>query len=276
MARYAIGDVQGCAAELRALLDRLKFKADRDQLWFVGDLVNRGPDSLGVLRLIKALGDNAVVVLGNHDLHLLARAHGAEREAKRGDTLEDILGARDRRSLLDWLRTRRMAWQDPTHGELMIHAGLLPQWTIPQTLALAAEVEAALRDDPDRLFANMYGNEPDRWNDALTGLPRLRCVINALTRLRFCTADGVMKLKLKQAPDAKLRPAVPWFEVPGRASRGTTIVFGHWSTLGFHTAGGVIALDTGCVWGGALSAWSFEEQRVISEPCRAYQDVGGD
>ncbi len=276
MARYAIGDVQGCAAELRALLDRLKFKADRDQLWFVGDLVNRGPDSLGVLRLIKALGDNAVVVLGNHDLHLLARAHGAEREAKRGDTLEDILGARDRRSLLDWLRTRRMAWQDPSHGELMIHAGLLPQWTIPQTLALAAEVETALRDDPDSLFENMYGNEPDRWNDALTGLPRLRCVINALTRLRFCTADGVMKLKLKQAPEVTPRPALPWFEVPGRASRGTKIVFGHWSTLGFHAAGGVIALDTGCVWGGALSAWSFDEQRVISEPCRSYQDVGGD
>ena len=276
VARYAIGDVQGCAAELRALLDRLDFSADRDQLWFVGDLVNRGPDSLGVLRFVKALGDNAIVVLGNHDLHLLARAHGAQREAKRGDTLDDILAARDRRSLLDWLRSRHLAWQDPVHGELLIHAGLLPQWTVTQTLALAAEVEQSLRDDPDALFADMYGNDPDRWSDALRGMPRLRCVINALTRLRYCTADGSMKLKLKQAPDDSQTSVMPWFSVPHRASRGTTVVFGHWSTLGFHTGDGVIALDTGCVWGGTLSAWSFEKRRVVSEPCRGYQPVGGD
>jgi bis(5'-nucleosyl)-tetraphosphatase (symmetrical) len=276
MARWAIGDVQGCAAELRDLVRQLRFRADRDQLWFVGDLVNRGPGSLDVLRYVRALGDNAVVVLGNHDLHLLAVALGGQRELKRGDTLDDILAAPDRDALLDWLRTRPLAHFDARHGELMIHAGLLPQWSVPQALQLAREVEGALRDDPERLLANMYGNKPDRWDDDLSGLARLRCTINALTRLRWCTHSGVMDLKRKHAPGRDERDYLPWFRVPGRASAGTPVVFGHWSTLGFLAEPDIVALDTGCVWGGSLTAWQLERRERVSLPCAGYQDVGGD
>ena len=276
MARYAIGDVQGCATELRALLAAVKFKADRDQLWFVGDLVNRGPDSLDVLRFVRALGDNAIVVLGNHDLHLLALAFSERRANKRGDTLDPVFAAHDCTALLDWLRTRRLAYQDPVHGELMIHAGLLPQWSVAQALQLAGEVEAALRDDPRRLFDGMYGNLPDRWDPGLRGIARLRCTINALTRLRWCSTQGVMELKRKQAPRGDERNVMPWFRVPGRASAGARIVFGHWSTLGFLEEGDVVALDTGCVWGGSLTAWALDARRRESVPCRAYQPVGED
>jgi len=276
MARWAIGDVQGCATELRELVRQLRFRADRDQLWFVGDLVNRGPGSLEVLRWVRALGDNAVVVLGNHDLHLLAVALGGQRELRRGDTLDDILAAPDRDLLLDWLRTRPLAHFDSDHGELMIHAGLLPQWSVPQALRLAGEVERALRDDPQRLLANMYGNQPDHWDDDLRGLARLRCAINALTRLRWCTRSGVMDLKRKQAPGRDERDYLPWFRVPGRASAGTPIVFGHWSTLGFLAEADIVALDTGCVWGGSLTAWQLERRERVSLPCTGYQDVGGD
>jgi bis(5'-nucleosyl)-tetraphosphatase (symmetrical) len=276
MARWAIGDVQGCAAELRELLKQLRFRADRDQLWFVGDLVNRGPESLEVLRLVRALGANAIVVLGNHDLHLLAVALGGNRERKRGDTLDAILAAPDRDVLLDWLRARPLAYRDPAHGELLIHAGLLPQWSAAQALALSAEIEHALHADPQRLLAGMYGNQPDHWDDSLTGLPRLRCAINALTRLRWCTRTGVMDLKRKHAPGRDERDYLPWFRVPGRASAGTPIVFGHWSTLGFVAESDIVALDTGCVWGGSLTAWSLERRERRSVPCAGYQEVGGD
>src|SRR5580658_8901561 len=186
MARYAIGDVQGCATELRALLGLLKFSADRDQLWFVGDLVNRGPQSLECLRLIRALGANAVVVLGNHDLHLLARAFGAELRDKPGDTLAEILRAPDRMELLQWLLERPLAYQDPTHGELLVHAGLVPQWTVSLTLALSAQVHTALLADPEDFFAHMYGDKPDSWTEELRGTERLRFIVNTLTRLRVC------------------------------------------------------------------------------------------
>jgi bis(5'-nucleosyl)-tetraphosphatase (symmetrical) len=278
MARFAIGDVQGCADELRALLGLLKFSADRDQLWFVGDLVNRGPHSLECLRLIRALGDNAVVVLGNHDLHLLARTFGSRLQDKPGDTLREVLHAPDRVALLQWLLERPLAYQDPVHGELLIHAGLVPQWTVPQTLALVQEVRRALLAAPEDFFDHMYGDKPDQWTEALRGADRLRFIVNTLTRLRVCTAEGRVALKAKGAP-SKARAAagtpalLPWFEVPGRASRATRIIFGHWSTLGFVNAHGVIGLDTGCVWGGSLTAVNLDQPiRPLSVRCPGYQE----
>ncbi len=276
MARFAIGDLQGCASELLALLAHIKFSADRDQLWFVGDLVNRGPQSLECLRLIRALGDNAVVVLGNHDLHLLAMAYGASLRVKPGDTLREVLRAPDRVVLLQWLLERPLAYQDLTHGELMIHAGLVPQWTVPQTLALAHDVQRALRTAPEAFFEKMYGDKPDRWSDELLGADRLRFIVNCLTRLRVCTADGRVALKAKGPPSRSGTPTLlPWFEVPGRASRDTRIIFGHWSQLGYVNAHGVVGLDTGCVWGGALTAVNLDQPiKPLSVSCAGYQQPG--
>jgi bis(5'-nucleosyl)-tetraphosphatase (symmetrical) len=274
MARFAIGDVQGCATELRALLGAINFSADRDQLWFVGDLVNRGPYSLECLRLIHALGDNAVVVLGNHDLHLLAMFFGARLQDKPGDTLREILHAPDRVALLQWLLERPLAHQDPTHGELLVHAGLVPQWSVPQTLLLAQEVHNALRVAPEAFFDHMYGDKPDQWSEDLTGTDRIRFIVNCLTRLRVCTAAGRVALKAK-GPPSRAATLLPWFEVPGRASRGTRIIFGHWSALGYVNAHGVIGLDTGCVWGGALTAVNLDQPiRPISIACAGYQEPG--
>ena len=275
MARFAIGDLQGCATELRTLLERLHFSADRDRLWFVGDLVNRGPQSLECLRLIRALGDNAVVVLGNHDLHLLARAFGSRLQDKPGDTLGEVLRAPDRAALLEWLLERPLAYQDPVHGELLIHAGLVPDWTVPQTLLLAQEVHRALLASPEHFFAHMYGDKPDQWTEGLAGTERLRFVVNALTRLRVCTPEGRMALKAKGPPKPGAAMLLPWFEVPGRASRGTRIIFGHWSALGFVNAHGVVGLDTGCVWGGSLTAVNLDAPiQPISVPCPGYQQPG--
>jgi bis(5'-nucleosyl)-tetraphosphatase (symmetrical) len=272
--RYAVGDVQGCDQELHALLGRLRFSADRDQLWFVGDLVNRGPDSLAALRRVYALRDNAVVVLGNHDLHLLAVAHGAHR-LRSSDTLTEVLAAPDRDGLLEWLLTRPLAHAE--RSDLMVHAGVVPQWTAPLTLELATEVGAALRRDPRALFAGMYGNEPDRWDERLAGTERLRFVINVLTRLRVCTADGRVDLSVKgepPPPSAKLRP---WFEHAHRATRDVRIIFGHWSALGLVRRAGVVGLDSGCVWGGALTALDLDSDRPpVSLPCAAYRRIGAD
>jgi bis(5'-nucleosyl)-tetraphosphatase (symmetrical) len=274
MARFAIGDVQGCATELRALLAKLKFSADRDQVWFVGDLVNRGPHSLECLRLIRSLGGNAVVVLGNHDLHLLARAYGAELRDKPGDTLSEVLRAPDRAALLQWLLERPLAYQDPVHGELLVHAGLVPQWTVARTVSLAQEIQAALRLDPERFFEHMYGDKPDLWTEQLRGTDRLRFIVNILTRLRVCSPEGRVALKAKGPPRAGTA-LLPWFEVPGRASRDVRIIFGHWSTLGFVNAHGVIGLDTGCVWGGSLTAVDLDQPiRPISIACAGYQAPG--
>jgi len=276
MARFAIGDVQGCATELRALLELLNFSPDRDQLWFVGDLVNRGPDSLGCLRLIRALGDNATVVLGNHDLHLLALAYGSQLKNKPGDTLREILRAPDRLVLLQWLLERPLAHQDPVHGDLLIHAGLVPQWSVSQTLALAQEAQSALRAAPEDFLDHMYGDKPAQWSDALRSADRLRFIVNTLTRLRVCTADGRVALKAKGPPPKPAAGAdalLPWFEIPARASRDTRIIFGHWSTLGFVNAQGVIGLDTGCVWGGSLTAVNLDEPiRPIGVRCPGYQE----
>jgi len=252
MALYLIGDVQGCDAALGRLLDEIAFSPSRDRLVLLGDLVNRGPDSLAVLRRVMALQGAAACVLGNHDLHLLALAQGI-RKPHRGDTLGGILSAPDRGVLLDWLRRRPLALYEA--GVLMVHAGVLPQWTARQTLALAREVEDALRaPDWGAFLAVMYGNQPDRWDDALHGPRRLRVIVNALTRLRFCTPDGRIDFKIKddaaQAPPGLL----PWFDAPERRTRDAVIAFGHWSTLGWFSRADVLGLDTGCVWGGHLTA----------------------
>jgi len=270
--RYAIGDLQGCVEELRALLARLKFSPDRDRLWFVGDLVNRGPDSLATLRLVRALGDNALVVLGNHDLHLLAVAYGVQRR-RRSDTLDAVLAASDRDALIEWLQLRPLAYLEG--DDLMVHAGLVPQWTAARTLALAAEVSSALRRDPRALFEHMYGDEPERWDERLAGAERLRFIINVLTRLRLCTADGRVDISSKGPPPPPSSPLRPWFEHPQRASRDVRVIFGHWSALGLVQRPGLLGLDSGCVWGGALTAADLDSDRpLVSVGCAAYQEIG--
>jgi bis(5'-nucleosyl)-tetraphosphatase (symmetrical) len=255
MATYAVGDVQGCAAELETLLGRLDFSPARDRLWFVGDLVNRGPRSLDVLRLVARLGDAAIAVLGNHDLHLLAVARGHADLHEGDESLQPILDAPDREQLLDWLQGRPVLHHDSSLGITMLHAGLPPQWDIPLAQRCAAELEQALRSDSSgTLFARMYGNQPDLWRDDLDGADRLRFITNALTRLRACDAEGRLLLKLKGPPERLPAGATPWFRVAGRRSAGSRIVCGHWSALGYLDEGGVLALDTGCVWGGTLAA----------------------
>jgi bis(5'-nucleosyl)-tetraphosphatase (symmetrical) len=253
MAVYAVGDLQGCYDELRRLLERLNFDPARDRLWLTGDLVNRGPASLAVLRFVRGLGDAATVVLGNHDLHLLAVARTPKR-LKRSDTLTEVLEAPDRDELLAWLAALPLAHFDPGLGTAMVHAGLAPEWDIPTTLALAREVGAALAGEPESFFGSMYGDEPDHWSDALHGADRLRFAVNCLTRLRVVTPDGRLVLAhkgtLAKAPDG----SVAWFRAPGRRSLGTRIVFGHWSALGYYDGDGVLGLDTGCAWGAELTA----------------------
>lgn len=252
MAVYWVGDVQGCDAPLGRLLNEVGFSPSRDTLFVLGDLVNRGPASTLVLRRLMAMGSAAQCVLGNHDLHLLAVAAGAGR-LKPMDTLDGILQASDRPALLDWLRHQRMAlW---AHEVLMVHAGVLPSWSLAQTLGLAGEVESVLRGpDVSDFLHQMYGNEPAAWQDDLTGVARLRVVVNALTRLRFCSAEGVMEFASKEAAGAAPEGFMPWFDVPGRQTANVTVAFGHWSTLGPMQRTDVWALDTGCVWGGCLSA----------------------
>jgi len=272
VSRYAIGDIQGCCDELCALVTRTGFSADRDRLWLVGDLVNRGPRSLEVLRYVRALGDNAVVVLGNHDLHLLAVACGC-RNARRSDTLDEILQAPDRDALLEWLATRPLAHFEA--GDLLVHAGVVPQWTVETTLGLAREVELALRENPRNLFDHMYGDEPDRWSADLAGTDRLRFAINVLTRMRVCTSDGHINLRLKGKPPAAGSGWLPWFDVESRRTRGTRVIFGHWSALGLVLRDDVIGLDSGCVWGGALTALDLDDRAAgrapIAVSCSSYQ-----
>ena len=276
MATYAIGDVQGCYYELRALLDRLRFDADEDDLWFVGDLVNRGPSSLDCLRFVMQLGARATVVLGNHDLHLLARACGAPRKPRRGDTLDAVLAAPDRDELLDWLRQRPLLHHDALLGYTMVHAGLPPQWNLATATLCAREVEQALRGHDHRVFlAEMYGDEPDLWSDGLTGIARLRFAVNALTRMRFVTDDGRLELKAKGAPSAAPDGAIPWFAVRGRASSGLHLIFGHWSTLGEADGFGVYPLDSGCVWGGKLTALRLDgDGGWTVVPCKGARTPG--
>jgi len=274
MTRYAVGDIQGCYDELQTLLQRIRFSADRDQLWLVGDLVNRGPKSLETLRFVKSLGDNAITVLGNHDLHLLALALGKREKTKAGDTLNEILRAPDRDELVEWLLRRPLAFYDERKRDLLLHAALIPPWNVSTALSLAGEVEKALRDDPHKLFENMYGNSPDEWSESLKGADRLRFTINVLTRARVCTAEGRIDLKMKGSPTKAKPPFRPWFEFEQRKSRETRVIFGHWSALGYVNAHGVVGLDSGCVWGGALTAFDLDNEREpISLRCAGYQDV---
>ena len=265
MATYAIGDIQGCGIEFRQLLELICFDPAMDRLWLVGDLVNRGADSLEVLRLVKSFGDAAITVLGNHDLHLLAVAEGVAA-LHRSDTLNDILDAPDREELLTWLRGQRLLHVE---GDwVLVHAGLLPQWSVAQAQMLAHEVENALRDNDFREFlTHMYGNNPDHWDESLTGYRRLRVITNAFTRMRVCTVQGEMEFKFKGEAKDIPQGYLPWFEAPGRASAGSTIVCGHWSALGLRIESNVIALDTGCLWGGPLSAIRLEDRKLFQIPC---------
>ncbi len=252
MAVYLIGDVQGCDEALERLLHTIDFSASRDTLYLLGDLVNRGPDSLAVLRRLMALEGSAQCVLGNHDLHALAVAAGVRRPS-RMDTLQALLQAPDREVLLGWLRQQAMALQ--AHGVLMVHAGVLPQWSAADTVTCAGELEAVLRGPGWTGFlGQMYGNEPARWDACLQGMDRLRVIVNALTRLRFCAADGTMEFDSKEGADGAPEGFMPWFDVPGRRTAADVVAFGHWSTLGWLDRHDVIALDSGCVWGGCLSA----------------------
>ncbi|MBT0569006.1 symmetrical bis(5'-nucleosyl)-tetraphosphatase [Curvibacter sp. CHRR-16] len=256
MAMYLIGDLQGCDSALQRLLDKLDFSPSRDTLYLLGDLVNRGPESLAVLRRLMALGDAARCILGNHDLHLLAVSQGVRRP-HRSDTLDDILQASDRPALLDWLRQQPLARLEHVGNTplLMVHAGVLPSWTATKTIALAAEVASLLAgNDGMALLQHMYGNQPDRWSDALAGPDRWRVIVNALTRMRFCSAEGVMEFHAKMGADEAPTGYLPWFDVPERATRDVAVAFGHWSTLGWLNKPNVFALDSGCVWGGCLTA----------------------
>jgi bis(5'-nucleosyl)-tetraphosphatase (symmetrical) len=259
MSLYLIGDVQGCDAALGQLLEKIDFSPSRDQLVLLGDLVNRGPQSLAVLRRLAGLGDAAQCLLGNHDLHALAVACGA-RTAHKSDTLQDLLAARDADQLLDWLRCRELAILKD--GILMVHAGVLPSWDTTKTIALSAESIRAIRQkDSKNFFESMYGNAPNAWHDDLLGSDRYRVIINALTRLRFCSAQGEMEFATKEGAGAAPEGYMPWFDVPGRATQNVTVAFGHWSTLGLINRPNVIALDTGCVWGGCLSAMRVDGGR---------------
>jgi len=265
MATYAIGDIQGCLDSLLLLLDQCRFDRRRDRLWLVGDLVNRGPRSLETLRFVRDLGPAATTVLGNHDLYLLMVAAGVDRRAK-GDTLGEILAAPDRVELLDWLRQQKLCHLED--GFCLVHAGLLPQWTAATARALAAEVEALLRGPAcSEFLANLWGSEPLSWSDELQGWARLRVIVNAMTRMRFCSLSGAMDLKTKgEAADA---PAdhLPWFDIPGRRSADTVLIIGHWSALGLRIEENLLALDSGCFWGRHLSAVRLEDRAVFQVDC---------
>lgn len=282
MALYMIGDVQGCDSALQRLLDDISFSPSRDTLYLLGDLVNRGPDSAAVLRRLMSYGDCARCLLGNHDLHLLAVAHGVRRPHRK-DTLNAILEAKDRPIMLAWLREQRMAMLETVNSEqiLMVHAGVLPEWSAAKTMKLAGEVEAVLRSpDLGDFLGQMYGNGPLRWSDSLRGADRLRVIVNTLTRLRFCTADGEMEFDAKDGADSAPPGYLPWFDVPKRKTAKITVAFGHWSTLGWLGRQDVLALDSGCVWGGALSALRLDgaghlrQHRLIQVQCEQAQVPG--
>jgi bis(5'-nucleosyl)-tetraphosphatase (symmetrical) len=272
MAIYAIGDVQGCFDALEQLFGVIKYNQAHDRLWFVGDLVNRGPDSLATLRMVKNLGDRAVTVLGNHDFHLLAVAAGCAKK-HRNDTLDAVLDAPDREELLAWLRQRPVLHVEGAWA--MVHAGLLPQWSMTTAQMLAQEVEAALRGpDWQQFLANLYGDTPDAWDEGLRGADRLRVIVNAMARMRFCTAEGKIELRTK-GETAKAPPGYyPWFDAPARASGDYTMVCGHWSTLGLKLRPDLLALDSGCVWGGSLSAVRLEDRALFQVPCKQSQKPG--
>ncbi len=271
MSTYAIGDIQGCQQELLSLLHEINFDESRDRLWFTGDLVNRGPESLQTLRFVKQLGDSAITVLGNHDLHLLAIANGQTQYMHKGDTVKAILKAKDRKKLLKWLRKLPLLHQDQQLGFVLVHAGLPPQWTVAQASAYALEVEAVLAgDDYADYFANMYGNTPDTWSEKLTGWDRLRVITNYFTRLRFCDVEGRMEFREKTIPGNQPAPFQPWFVLDNRLSKDHKLLFGHWAALRNYNIDyrklNVYPLDTGCLWGGELTALRLEDEKWFSVP----------
>lgn len=268
MALYAIGDLQGCHAEFMALLERLRFDPARDRLWLTGDLVNRGPASLAVLRTVCSLGESATVVLGNHDLHLLAMAWAPQFVRRREPELQAVLDAPDAGLLLAWLAARPLMHRDDVLGWTLIHAGLPPQWSLAQAEICAREVEVALRERPAELLADMYGDQPECWSSALAGSDRLRFAVNCLTRLRYVDADGRLLLRLKGPVSEAPSGALPWFRHPARATSADRILFGHWSALGYLAEPGLRCLDAGCVWGGALCALRLDrEEEPLLLPC---------
>ncbi|MGB0466677.1 MAG: symmetrical bis(5'-nucleosyl)-tetraphosphatase [Pontibacterium sp.] len=268
MATYAIGDIQGCYTQLQQLLDKIGF-GDQDQLWIAGDLVNRGPDSLKTLRFLKRLGKRARIVLGNHDLHLLA-VHYGTTHARRSDTLQEILDAPDREALMDWLRQQPLLVVDKALGYAMVHAGIPPDWSLKKARARAGEVEAVLTGKNARdFFSQMYGNLPNQWQDGLAGWDRLRLITNYLTRMRFCDDQGRLELKTKGTLESQPEGYLPWFHHP-RKSAEIAIIFGHWAALeGYAEADNVFALDTGCVWGNQLTAMRLEDQMLFHCECSA-------
>ncbi len=270
MATYAIGDIQGCCDEFEQLLERISFDPQRDRLWLVGDLVNRGPRSLETLRLVRKLGDAVTTVLGNHDLHLLAAALTPSERLKPSDTFGAILAAPDRDELLDWLRRQPLLHHDPRLNYTMIHAGLPPDWDFAQARECAAELESMLRDDDafTELFAHMYGDQPDRWSNDLRGVERLRFITNCFTRLRFVHSDGRVAMKHKGTIADAPPGLVPWFRAPQRRTRELRIVCGHWSALGYYEGDGVLSIDTGCVWGSTLTAVRLDTRAApVQVPC---------
>lgn len=276
MAVYAIGDVQGCYDELMELLELIRFDPAKDCVWFTGDLVNRGPASLQTLRAVRELGDRAITVLGNHDLHLLALAEGSA-PFHNSDTLDEILSAPDRDELLTWLRQQPLMHHDTDLGFTLLHAGLPPQWNLAEAQAYAVEVETVLRgDNYTEFFQHMYGNTPDVWRDDLSGWDRLRFITNSFTRLRYCDETGRFDFKSKGAPGTQPDGNLPWFEVPDRRSKDLRIVFGHWSTLGFRQERNIVSLDTGCLWGNRLTALQLSgDNSVFCVKCTTHQQPGG-
>lgn len=264
MATYAIGDVQGCYDELCLLLDSLKFEVKKDRLWFVGDLVNRGPHSLETLRFVRSLGAAAITVLGNHDLHLIMQGEGFG-ERTNEDTLDAVLNASDRDELLAWLRERPLFHVEGEYA--MVHAGLLPQWSIDKAVTLSEEVHSVLMSSGYQEFlAHMWGSTPPGWHEGLVGWDRLRVIVNVMTRMRFCTQNGIMEFHCKGPPQRAPVGYLPWFEIPGRISSDRTIICGHWSALGLRLESNLLALDSGCLWGGALSAVCLEDRRLLQQP----------
>jgi bis(5'-nucleosyl)-tetraphosphatase (symmetrical) len=266
MSTYAIGDIQGCFHSFRNLLAHCAFDPARDRLWLTGDLVNRGPRSLETLRYVKSLGEAAISVLGNHDLYLLMAAEGKLAKRSRGDTLGAVLAAPDREELIGWLRTLPLCHVEGDH--CLVHAGLLPQWSIFCARMLAREVEAELQSMRCRAFlATLWGSKPAAWSEELRGVDRLRVIVNAMTRMRFCTPKGKMEFETKGKPENAPRGCLPWFAVPGRNSADSVLVTGHWSALGFRMTPKLIALDSGCLWGGHLTAVRLEDRQVFQVLC---------
>ncbi len=277
MAVYAVGDLQGCLQPLKRLLERVHFNPEHDRLWLVGDLVNRGPESLATLRFLYQMRDSLVCVLGNHDLHLIAAGSNIER-LKKSDTLREIIDAPDGPDLLDWLRRQKLMHYDEQRDMALVHAGIPPQWSLKKALRCAAEVEQALRDDSlfKPFLDGMYGNEPARWNNNLTGIDRLRVITNYFTRMRFCTAQGKLELKGKEGADSAPPGYAPWFSFRDRKTKGLKIIFGHWAALeGKCTVPGVFALDTGCVWGGAMTLMNIDTGERIGCDCDERGNIRG-